>query len=51
MIERDVFLEDHNEMLDRRCGVDVMEIGIAAVVIVGDGTCTRNREGQSGYQT
>jgi hypothetical protein len=39
-------------MFDRRCGVDALKIvGIAAVVIVGDGTCTRNREGQSGYQT
>src|ERR1700724_1644228 len=52
MVERDVFLEDHDNMFDRRCGLDAMElVGIAAMAIVGDGTCTRDREGQSGYQT
>jgi hypothetical protein len=43
MIKRDVFPEDHDDMLDRRRGADVMGIvGIVAVLIVGDGACTRD---------
>ncbi len=39
-------------MFDGRRGLDAVEIaGIAAVLIVGDGACTRDREGQNGYQT
>ena len=52
MIERDVFLEYHHDMFDRRRGADVMPIiEIAAVPIVGDGGCRRDHQGQSGYKT
>jgi len=51
MIKRDVFLEDYDDMFDRRCGANVMDVIRIAVLIVGDGACTRDRKGQSGYQT
>ena len=51
MIEGDIFSEDHDDMLDRRCGTNTMNVvGSATVLIVGDSVCTRDRKGQSGYQ-
>jgi hypothetical protein len=39
MIERDVFLKDHDDMLDRRCSANVM--GVVGMLSVGDGACAR----------
>ena len=49
MIKRNVFLEDHDNMLDRRRGASI--VGITAVPIVGDGACSCDREGQSGHKS
>ncbi len=46
MIKRDVLLKDHDDVLDGRCGVVIR----TAAVLLGDGACSRDDEGQSGYQ-
>src|SRR5205823_10266820 len=50
MIERNVLLEDHHQMFDRRRGLDATEIVAVAVVIFGDGGAG-GHEGEGGYQT
>ena len=51
MIERNVLLEDHDQMLDRRRGLDATEIVAVAVVIFGDGAGAGDHESEGGYQT
>jgi hypothetical protein len=53
VVERDVLLENHDQMLDRGRGMDAVGIVaiVIAIMIVGNGARAADHQGQSGYET